>query len=111
MFPDGFNVFSPRFLCPSFKTRLLIEQGDTAGVVKRLLIDRLLLLFPRELFPTSSSYVKISMSNLKRHVNKLAASNLHVSFDEYEGYHFQKMLSHISSTDKVFLQYASLYGF
>jgi hypothetical protein len=51
------------------------------------------------------------MSNLKRHVNKLAASNLHVSFDEYEGYHFQKMLSHISSTDKVFLQYASLYGF
>jgi hypothetical protein len=44
-------------------------------------------------------------------VNKFAASNLHVSFDEYEDCHSQKRLSRISSTNKVFPQYASSYGF
>lgn len=56
LIPDGFKVFSPRVFYSSFKMRRGIEHGDTLGVVKRLLIDLLRLLLPRELFPTSSSY-------------------------------------------------------
>lgn len=55
LIPDGFKVLSPRVFYPSFKTRRDMEHGDTLGVVKRLLIDLLRLLFPRELFPASSS--------------------------------------------------------
>lgn len=51
------------------------------------------------------------MSNLKRHVNNLAASNLHEFSDENEDYRSQKKLSHISSTDKAFHLYASSYEF
>lgn len=51
------------------------------------------------------------MSNLKRHVNNLAASNLHEFSNENEDYRSQKKLSHISSTDKAFHLYASSYEF